>query len=164
DQSVAEAYRAPRGAGSVFHALSSDVQLVWSGTQLVFPAENDGWLHFYSVPASGGEARLLTPGRFEIEYAAASADGSSIVYSGKAPVDLMAEGLPADFPAAALVVPESIELPKRAGIASHAELFVPPSVTPGERHPAVVFMHGGPIRQMLAGWHYMDYYSNAYAF
>jgi dipeptidyl aminopeptidase/acylaminoacyl peptidase len=24
-------------------------------------------------------------------------------------------------------------------------------------------MHGGPIRQMLAGWHYMDYYSNAYA-
>jgi dipeptidyl aminopeptidase/acylaminoacyl peptidase len=26
-----------------------------------------------------------------------------------------------------------------------------------------VFMHGGPIRQMLAGWHYMDYYSNAYA-
>src|SRR5256714_13197718 len=84
DQSVAEAYRAPRGAGSVFHALSSDVQLVWSGTQLVFPAENDGWLHFYSVPASGGEARLLTPGRVEIEYAAASADGSSIVYSANA--------------------------------------------------------------------------------
>jgi dipeptidyl aminopeptidase/acylaminoacyl peptidase len=24
-------------------------------------------------------------------------------------------------------------------------------------------MHGGPVRQMLAGWHYMDYYSNAYA-
>ena len=24
-------------------------------------------------------------------------------------------------------------------------------------------MHGGPIRQMLLGWHYMDYYSNAYA-
>src|SRR2546423_1393837 len=192
------------------------------GTQLVFPAENDGWLPFYSVPASGGEARLLTPGRFEIEYAAASADGSSIVYSanaedidrrhlwrlrtadgaleqltrgtgietqpvvlgdgvsiaflradaripahaallepGKAPVDLMAEGLPADFPAAALVVPESIEPPKRAGIASHAELFVPPSVTPAERHPAVVFMHGGPIRQMLAGWHYTDHYSHA---
>jgi dipeptidyl aminopeptidase/acylaminoacyl peptidase len=25
-----------------------------------------------------------------------------------------------------------------------------------------VFMHGGPVRQMLVGWHYMDYYSNAY--
>src|SRR5256885_11263207 len=57
------------------------------------------------------------------------------------------------------IVPESIELPTRAGIAAHAELFVPPSATPGERHPAVVFMHGGPIRQMLAGWHYMDYRS-----
>src|SRR5437763_10920771 len=80
DQSVAEAYRAPRGAGSVFHALSSDVQLVWSGTQLVFPAENDGWLHFYSVPASGGAARLLTPGRVEGEYAAASAEGLRLRY------------------------------------------------------------------------------------
>jgi hypothetical protein len=30
---------------------------------LVFPAENDGWLHLYSVPANGGEARLLTPGQ-----------------------------------------------------------------------------------------------------
>jgi dipeptidyl aminopeptidase/acylaminoacyl peptidase len=225
DQSVTEAYRAPHGAGSVFHALSSDAQLIWSGNQLVFPAENDGWLHFYAVAASGGEARLLTPGQFEIEYAAATPDGSSIVYaanagdidrrhlwrlrtadgsreqltrgagietqpavlgdgvsvaflradaripahaalleSAKAPVDFMAEGLPADFPAAALVVPQSIDLPRRAGIAAHAELFVPPSANPGERHPAVVFMHGGPIRQMLAGWHYMGYYSNAYAF
>jgi dipeptidyl aminopeptidase/acylaminoacyl peptidase len=25
-------------------------------------------------------------------------------------------------------------------------------------------MHGGPSRQMLAGWHYMYYYHNAYAF
>src|SRR5258705_8946661 len=24
-------------------------------------------------------------------------------------------------------------------------------------------MHGGPIRQMLLGWHYMYYYSNSYA-
>src|SRR5439155_341776 len=75
---------APPRDGSVFHRLSSDAQLVWSGTKLVFPAENDGWLHFYSVPASDGEARLLTPGQFEIEYAAASPDGSSIVYSANA--------------------------------------------------------------------------------
>jgi dipeptidyl aminopeptidase/acylaminoacyl peptidase len=27
----------------------------------------------------------------------------------------------------------------------------------------VIFVHGGPPRQMLLGWHYMDYYSNAYA-
>jgi dipeptidyl aminopeptidase/acylaminoacyl peptidase len=27
----------------------------------------------------------------------------------------------------------------------------------------VIFVHGGPPRQMLLGWHYSDYYSNAYA-
>ena len=31
------------------------------------------------------------------------------------------------------------------------------------KKPGVVFVHGGPPRQMLLGWHYMDYYSNAYA-
>jgi dipeptidyl aminopeptidase/acylaminoacyl peptidase len=29
--------------------------------------------------------------------------------------------------------------------------------------PGVIFVHGGPPRQMLLGWHYMGYYSNAYA-
>jgi dipeptidyl aminopeptidase/acylaminoacyl peptidase len=48
-------------------------------------------------------------------------------------------------------------------VAAHGQLFLPPSGAPGVRHPALVFMHGGPIRQMLVGWHYMDYYSNAYA-
>jgi hypothetical protein len=37
--------------------------------------------------------------------------------------------LPVDFPAAELVVPESIEVPKRAGIAAHARLFVAPCAT-----------------------------------
>jgi dipeptidyl aminopeptidase/acylaminoacyl peptidase len=222
DGRVTEVYRAPGGTGSVFHPLSSDQQIFWSGEHLVFPAENDGWLHLYSVPAAGGAARLLTPGAFEIEYAAASADGSRIVYAanagdvgrrhlwqltaadghleqlsrgagiesepailadgssvaflradartpmhaavlspGKPIADLMAEGVPADFPAAALVEPQLVDLPQRAGLSAHGVLFVPQAGA-GERHPAVVFMHGGPIRQMLLGWHYMHYYSNAY--
>jgi len=33
----------------------------------------------------------------------------------------------------------------------------------GGRRPAVVYVHGGPPRQMLLGWHYSDYYANAYA-
>ncbi len=31
------------------------------------------------------------------------------------------------------------------------------------KKPAIVYVHGGPPRQMLLGWHYSDYYSNAYA-
>src|SRR5207342_1694516 len=42
DSRVAEIYHAPKGVGSVFHALSSEQQLYWSGNDtLVFPAEND---------------------------------------------------------------------------------------------------------------------------
>jgi dipeptidyl aminopeptidase/acylaminoacyl peptidase len=43
----------------------------------------------------------------------------------------------------------------------HGTLFERPGLS-GKR-AAVVFVHGGPPRQMLLGWHYMDYYSNAYA-
>ncbi len=43
----------------------------------------------------------------------------------------------------------------------HGQLFENPAFT-GKR-PAVVFVHGGPPRQMMLGWHYMDYYSNGYA-
>ena len=34
---------------------------------------------------------------------------------------------------------------------------------PGERRPAIVFVHGGPVRQMLLGYHYMHFYHVAYA-
>ena len=33
----------------------------------------------------------------------------------------------------------------------------------GQARPAVIFLHGGPIRQMLAGWHTLDYYDRFYA-
>src|SRR5208282_2214441 len=42
-------------------------------------------------------------------------------------------------------------------------LFIPAGARSGERHPAIVFFHGGSRRQMLLGWHYMQYYHNAYA-
>jgi dipeptidyl aminopeptidase/acylaminoacyl peptidase len=40
---------------------------------------------------------------------------------------------------------------------------LPKDLRPGEKRPGIVFFHGGPIRQMLLGWHYMFYYSNCYA-
>src|SRR5207237_8855246 len=39
----------------------------------------------------------------------------------------------------------------------------PPDLKPGERRPAVLYVHGGSRRQMLLGWHMMDGYSNHYA-
>ena len=48
------------------------------------------------------------------------------------------------------------------GVEFHNQLFLPKDLKPGERRPAIVFVHGGPIRQMLLGYHYMDFYHWAY--
>jgi dipeptidyl aminopeptidase/acylaminoacyl peptidase len=77
--------------------------------------------------------------------------------------DLAPETLPGDFPAADLVTPQQVILPAADGLRVHAQLFLPKDEASGQRHPAVIFMHGGSRRQMLLGWHYMDYYHNAYA-
>jgi dipeptidyl aminopeptidase/acylaminoacyl peptidase len=76
--------------------------------------------------------------------------------------DLAPESLPADFPANALVTPQQIIFSGTDGMQIHAQLFMPANANDGQRHPALVFFHGGSRRQMLLGWHYMLYYSNAY--
>ena len=45
----------------------------------------------------------------------------------------------------------------------HGQLFLPKNLKAGEKRAALIFLHGGPMRQMLLGWHYMYYYSNSYA-
>jgi dipeptidyl aminopeptidase/acylaminoacyl peptidase len=75
--------------------------------------------------------------------------------------DLAPDSIPAEFPAASLVVPQQVILPAADGMPIHAQLFLPPDAS-GKKHPAMIFFHGGSRRQMLLGWHYMDYYHNAY--
>jgi dipeptidyl aminopeptidase/acylaminoacyl peptidase len=75
-----ELWRANEGRGSVFSGASADRQLFWMANgQLVFPWERDGWRHLYSTGDKA--ARLLTPGDFEIEYAAMTPDRKAVVYS-----------------------------------------------------------------------------------
>jgi dipeptidyl aminopeptidase/acylaminoacyl peptidase len=76
--------------------------------------------------------------------------------------DLAPESLPADFPANAMVAPQQVILSSVDGMQIHAQLFLPHNAGDGARHPALCFFHGGSRRQMLLGWHYMFYYSNAY--
>ena len=67
------------------------------------------------------------------------------------------------FPADQLVTPQQVIFKAADGVEVHGQLFVPRDGKPAEKHPALVFMHGGSMRQMLLGWHYMYYYSNSYA-
>ena len=77
-----EVWRAQPGMGSAFWSFSSESQVLWgAGGRLVFPWERDGWLHIYSASARGGEATLLTPGKFEVEHVRMAADGASVLYS-----------------------------------------------------------------------------------
>ena len=84
--------------------------------------------------------------------------GSSQV-KGTRPVAPQAES--GAFPADQLIEPEQVIFKAPDGLEIHGQFFKPKGVT--GKAPALVFMHGGPIRQMLLGWHYSYYYHNSYA-
>jgi dipeptidyl aminopeptidase/acylaminoacyl peptidase len=130
--------------------------------------------HIWRVSIAGGSPQAVTKGT-ELEVAPAIA-GKNIAYlhsdakrplraaiqTGSTVRDLAPDSIPADFPADSLVVPQLLIYQATDGMPIHAQLFLPPNGKPGEKHHALVFMHGGSRRQMLPGWHYMDYYNNAY--
>jgi dipeptidyl aminopeptidase/acylaminoacyl peptidase len=106
------------------------------------------------------------------------ASPSNAPLTGDKKIRLLGANLvPTDFPAASLITPQQVILHSTDGLTLHAELFLPPggaststqsngqASAPGaaSRHPAIVYIHGGPPRQMLLGWHYSDYYSNGYS-
>ena len=208
-----------------------ETNLGWGASdRIVFLSYQDGWPHLYSVPASGGTALLLTPGRYMAEHISLSGDGRWLVFAGnmstgdsldidrrhviRVPVDraapqvmtpgsglewspaitgdgatlvfisatpqrpplpttmplgnsraairpIAADHIPADFPTG-LVTPKQVVFRSADGLTIHGQLFEAAGGG-STRKPAIVYVHGGPPRQMLLGWHYSDYYSNAYA-
>lgn len=61
--------------------------------------------------------------------------------------------------AAWFVAPHPVLFRAEDGVELHGQLFVGPG---GGKHPGVVYVHGGPKRQMLPGFHPSNYYSNTY--
>lgn len=66
------------------------------------------------------------------------------------------------FPMDAQVKPEIVITKAADGLEIHNQLFLPKDLKPGERRPAIVFVHGGPVRQMMPAYHYMQFYHWAY--
>jgi len=134
--------------------------------------------HIWRVNAAGGKPAAVTTGT-GIEWSPVqTSDGKAVailrsdaklparpalIAGSAAPRDIAPELIPASFPASALVTPQQVIFPSGDGMLLHGQLFLPPAGAKGERHPAVVFFHGGSRRQMLLGWHYMYYYNNSYA-
>lgn len=87
----------------------------------------------------------------------------AVVEASNELADITDDQIPQDFPANQLVTPQQVIFPAADSMQIHGQLFLPASANDGQRHPAIVFVHGGSRREMLLGWHYMRYYSNAYA-
>lgn len=66
----------------------------------------------------------------------------------------------AALPQNRFVTPQQVIFKAADGVTVHADLFL--AAGTGKK-PTIVYVHGGPPRQMLLGWNYSDYYSNAYA-
>ncbi len=136
--------------------------------------------HLWSVSVRGGIPDQRTKGE-SIEWGGVElSDGQTIAYfssdathpgrpfvrplAGDANAAELARAMtPASFPGGQLVTPQPVLFHSDDGLEIHGQLFLPKNLKPGEKRTALIFLHGGPMRQMLLGWHYMYYYSNAYA-
>jgi dipeptidyl aminopeptidase/acylaminoacyl peptidase len=131
--------------------------------------------HLWRVPVNGGAPQALTHGE-TIEWSPVeTSDGLSVVCLGSTATSpampyfvtstgremIASQALPSDFPSNSLVAPKQVIFKSEDGLTLHGQLFLPRNAN--GRIPGLVFTHGGPIRQMVLGFHYMDYYHYAYA-
>jgi dipeptidyl aminopeptidase/acylaminoacyl peptidase len=134
--------------------------------------------HIWAVPTSGGAPRRVSSGDGIETYPQPLASGTSIAvisFDARTPASIAivpaAGGAPkrvfptlaASFPTAAHVVPEIVKTKAADGLEISNTLFMPKDMKPGEKRPALIFVHGGPRRQMMPGYHYMQFYHWAYA-
>ena len=133
--------------------------------------------HVVRVPVDQARPEVLTPGAGIETFPVPTGDGRTIAMisataqrpplpavlpaAGGAARLLAEDRIPADFPTAQLVTPRQVTFRAPDGLTIHAQLFE--RAGGAARKPAIVFVHGGPPRQMLLGWHYGDYYANTYA-
>ena len=130
--------------------------------------------HIWELNVQDTTTKQITKGN-EIEWSPViTANGIALLHSSAAKPawpaivengvahDIAKEFFPNDFPSD-LVQPQSIKIKAADGNEAYGDLFLPPNHKNGEKHPALIFMHGGSRRQMVLGFHYSQYYSSAYA-
>jgi dipeptidyl aminopeptidase/acylaminoacyl peptidase len=153
---------------------TEDVTLSADRTSMIFSSNQDDVdrRHLWRVSVEGGTPAAVTRGE-TMEWAPLEVAGKIVCIgsTGTTPAtpyvitsqgrDMIAKSaLPADFPSAQLLTPKQAIFKAADGWEIHGQLFEPKQ---GGRRPSIIFIHGGSIRQMMLGFHYMDYYHNAYA-
>jgi len=135
--------------------------------------------HIWAVPTSGGTPRQVSRGEGIETHPMPLAGGNQLAvlyFNANTPASVgvvpvrggeprvVYPALTAEFPRAAHVVPQVVHTTAADGLDLSNQVFEPTDVRPGEKRPAMIFVHGGPVRQMLPGYHYMQFYHWAYAF
>jgi dipeptidyl-peptidase 4 len=137
--------------------------------------------HIWAVPVAGGTpVRISTDDAVEVSPTPLGSGKSlAVLYfgprtpasvgivpvaGGDTKVVFPTAAMLKEFPAAAHVQPEIVITHAADGLEVHNQLFLPKDLKPGEKRPAVIFVHGGPSRQMLPTYHYMQFYHWAYAY
>jgi dipeptidyl aminopeptidase/acylaminoacyl peptidase len=175
-------YAVPASGGSATLLTPGDFEVEYVSMSadrksLVYSSNQDDIdrRHVWRVSADGSRPEALTSGNGIETAPVVSSDNRTVavlrsdarvpmrpaILDGQEIHDLAPGSIPASFPASQLVAPQQVIITSADGMQIHGQLFLPADNS-GARHPAVVFFHGGSRRQMLLGWHYMAYYSNAY--
>ena len=139
-------------------------------------SDDDDRRHLFRVPVDRAEPVEITSGT-SLEWTPVAASNDAVAYisaTAQQPPAAAIVGfdgthahvldtgpLAKDFPMSGLVTPQSVSFTAKDGTRVHGQLFQKAGTAAPE--PGIIFVHGGPPRQMLLGWHYMDYYSNSYA-
>lgn len=161
------------GAFMVEHiALSPDGKaLIYSANSGTTP-DDDARRHVFRVPVAGGPPQALTTGE-SLEWTPVGlADGAAwigataklppqvgVTMAGTSRV-LGGQAVPAGFAGADFVVPRKVTFTAADGLVIHGQLF---DAGGDAKRPGLIYVHGGPPRQMLLGFSYMRYYANNYA-
>ena len=160
-----------------FISVSPDrSSLVYNANTGSTPGDGDR-RHLYRVPVDQANPKPLTSGA-TIEWSPVfTGDGAHIAFlqsgaqrppmvavassNGADARVINADQTPKDFPTDQLVVPQSVTFNAADGLTIHGQLFQRRDGDAAK--PAIIFVHGGPPRQMLLGWHNWSYYGNSYA-
>ena len=164
--------------------MAEHITLSPDGTHLVFAAnagdtpDDIDRRHVVRVPVDRAAPEVMTPGTGlewtpvvtgaldHVAFISATAQRPPLPtvmpLTGGKPIALAADRVPTTYRTQRLVVPKAVTFKSPDGLTIHGQLFEPPGGG-SVRRPAVIYVHGGPPRQMLLGWHYSDYYSRAYA-
>ena len=160
--------------------MVEQIKLSPNGSRILFSAnygpqeEDKDRRHIGSVDLKSKKLTWETTGEGIEAYPVALADGQLAYFSatpqrphlvtvkkGDQAQMLQADLIPSDFPQKQLVTPKQVKFTAPDGTTVYGQLFEKEGGS--SQKPGVVFVHGGPQRQMLLGWSYMDYYTNTYA-